>query len=263
MEGPEMRRKRANAAYALTFGALRRQSEGDRSPPRHFTPEGTMHAVRSAGRLTAKLVSAGLSFVVALGVLSTPMHAQQGTLRKVIPRAREPHDEALRLDDGADDDRAPLAAAERARRARRGVRYRSEAALRRLHPGARVACAGDVPRARRRLAPRRQGGALRRGEQGRAMDDGRIHRDLDELSAAPRGRPDRAGRGRRARGRRRPAATADMGRRSGSHGARRPLGGRAPRRGARHGRRRSSAAKAARPVIGTIILDSAALDVES
>jgi arylformamidase len=61
-----------------------------------------MHAVRSAGRFTAKLVSAGLSAVVALGVLSTPVQAQL-TPRKVIPRPHEPREEALLLDDGADD----------------------------------------------------------------------------------------------------------------------------------------------------------------
>jgi acetyl esterase/lipase len=60
-----------------------------------------MHAVRSAGRI-APLLSAGLSVVLALGALVAPLHAQL-TPRKVVPRPHEPREEAVLLDDGADD----------------------------------------------------------------------------------------------------------------------------------------------------------------
>ena len=102
MEGPEMRRKRANAAYVLTFGALRRQIEGDSIAPPSLHARGNDARGTQHWPVHAHVLSAGLSVVLALGALSTPLHAQL-TPRKVIPRPHEPREEALLLDDGADD----------------------------------------------------------------------------------------------------------------------------------------------------------------
>ena len=60
-----------------------------------------MYAVRCAARITP-LLSAGLSVVLALGVTTTPLHAQLRA-RRVIPRPQQSREEALLLDDGADD----------------------------------------------------------------------------------------------------------------------------------------------------------------
>ncbi len=59
-----------------------------------------MFAVRSAARIT----SAGFSLALALGVLSSSLHAQNGGagLRDAITRRREARQEQ-RLDDGADE----------------------------------------------------------------------------------------------------------------------------------------------------------------
>jgi acetyl esterase/lipase len=60
-----------------------------------------MSAVRLAPRLTP-LFSTGLSVALALGALAAPLHAQNGKVRDAITRAREQRqDEGL--DDGADD----------------------------------------------------------------------------------------------------------------------------------------------------------------
>ena len=58
-----------------------------------------MCAVRSAAR---PLLSAGLSVVFALGAFAAPLHAQKGALREAITRAREGR-QAQGLDDGADE----------------------------------------------------------------------------------------------------------------------------------------------------------------
>jgi arylformamidase len=57
-----------------------------------------MHAVRSAVRITPVLSS----IVLALGVFAAPLHGQKITPRQVIPRPHDPREEA-RLDDGADE----------------------------------------------------------------------------------------------------------------------------------------------------------------
>ncbi|MBW8771339.1 MAG: alpha/beta hydrolase [Gemmatimonadetes bacterium] len=60
-----------------------------------------MYAVRPAARITP-LLSAGLSIALALGALAAPLRAQNGKLRDAITRARaQRQDEGL--DDGADD----------------------------------------------------------------------------------------------------------------------------------------------------------------
>jgi acetyl esterase/lipase len=60
-----------------------------------------MSAVRSAARITP-LLSAGMSIAFALGALATPLHAQKGALREAITRARQER-AAQGLDDGADE----------------------------------------------------------------------------------------------------------------------------------------------------------------
>jgi arylformamidase len=60
-----------------------------------------MYAVRSIARITP-LLSAGLSIVFALGAVATPLRAQKGALREAVARVRDtrlPEE----LDDGADD----------------------------------------------------------------------------------------------------------------------------------------------------------------